>query len=193
MTARSARPPELADGALIEANAQHARATLEPARLPASSPGQLTVPVTLNARDAAVIVAMADEDYRTPAQQVGWVVAQWLKLHRATATAQQGTAALADGAAQGSSAPRPDGTAQPAAAPPELIPVYHVGDGSAGTGCGKVGLFFRRRIGPGDTIGPGDVVRLDGQPLTAGGLVCGACGGPLTMAPRNWRAGHEEV
>jgi hypothetical protein len=169
------------------------RAQLDAARAPPTPPPEpLTLEVTLNARDAAVILALAEDDYRSPSQQVGWIVAQWLKLHATTLRAPASSPAPSSNGHSSPPAPvssPPHGAPQP---PAGLIPVYHIGDGSAGSGCGRVGLFFQRPIGEGDTIGPGDVVRLDGSPLTTGGLVCGHCGGPLTMGPRNWRAGSEE-
>lgn len=179
MPARSSPRAQLAEEAVLEPH-RHA----PPA--PPSSP--LTLEVTLNARDAAVVLALAEDDYRTPAQQVGWIVAQWMKLH-ATTHRTPATPAPASSPANSSNG---HSAAQPSSAQPVAIPVYHVGDGSAGSGCGRVGLFFRRPIGPGDTIQPGDVLLLDGSPLASGGLVCGHCGAPFTMAPRNWRAGSEE-
>jgi len=174
--------PQLADAGSTAkaASAEHARAA-QPA--PPEPPQPLTLAVTLNRRDAQIVLALAEDEYRTPAQQVGWIVAQWTKLHASTHRAPSSPVASTPAPASS------NGTAPPSA---PLVPVYHVGDGSAGSGCGKVGLFFRRPIGTGDTIQPGDAVQLDGAPLTSGPLVCGQCGAPFTMAPRNWRAGHEE-
>jgi hypothetical protein len=176
---------------LERAQLEAQRAARRPAAVAQPAPAPLEVQVALNARDARAVREMAEEDYRTPAQQVGWIVAQWLKLHRSTMQApvpahEPGR----NGTAEPSAALLGASAAERGAASP--IPVYHVGDGSAGSGCGKVGLFFARPLGEGSTIGPGDVLLLDGTPLTAGGLVCGACGGPFTMHPRNWRAGTEE-
>src|SRR5262245_35183179 len=171
-------------------------------------PDALTARVTLNPRDARVIRELREEHYRTPARQVGRLVAQCLKQHGATHRASTaappgfagGSPAPTSAAPSAGAPPHSNGSAVPSSAPPALapapgtpapIPVYHIGDGSAGSGCGRVGLFFTRPIGEGSTIGPGDVLLLDGTPLVAGGLVCGHCGGPFTMAPRNWRTGLE--
>jgi hypothetical protein len=156
---------------------------------PVAVPEPLTVEVALNAADAAVIRSLAEEEYRTPAQQVGYVVHLWLGLHRKVGATQATTPqpVPSNGHASPSPVPSPPATPPPGDVP-ALLPVWH--DGSKG-GCGKVGLLFARRIRPGDVIGPADVFNPDGTRLTSGPLLCGAeiapgrrCGQP--MSPNNW-------
>lgn len=122
-----------------------------------------TFEVTLNARDAAFVLSEAEDEYRTPEQQVGWIVSNALKGIAQKPVPRITTASPFGFDAEGSG---------PA---PELIPVYHTE-----TGCGRVGLLFRRRLGVGDSVLPGDVFKTDGTQLAAGeNLVCGACGGAM--------------
>lgn len=176
----------------------------------APPPEPLTVEVTLNGRDSEDVRALAEEDYRTPAQQVGWIVSQWLKPRRLCAHGfkpqtcpmcvpyPKGTLTTAQPTIQiASAAP----AAPPAEAPAGLMPLYHVGDGSAGSGCGKVGLLVARRLT--GTVQPGDVFHCgkpggapchheaaEGAVFLGGPLTCCQCGG--AMSPASWSYGDDD-
>lgn len=156
-----------------------------------TSESSLTLEVTLNQFDSTLIEAMAKDDYRTPSQQVGWIVSQWLKGQARPVPAVARLAA-ANGYATPPQAPTLISSA-PIEEPTDLLPIYHVGDGSAGSGCGKVGLLAVRRLA--GIVRPGDVYHVDkaGGPCIhdhrtderyEGALTCCQCGG--VMSPATW-------
>ena len=60
--------PEVADAPVLK-------------KLALSAPVPTTFTVTLTQKDAAVVLEQANEQYRTPAQQVGWIVSQAFPAH----------------------------------------------------------------------------------------------------------------
>lgn len=149
--------------------------------------------VLLTIEDAERIEADALEQYRTPAQQIAYIVhAHFTKPQRPAGPVIPDFIPRNGTAAPPSYTPAPPAESDDA---PELLPAYHVGDGSGddmptGKGCGKVGVLLTRRIKPGEAIRPGDVFTINGLPIPQGsGIMCGGCGQPI--APASWRIADE--